>query len=152
MDAKEQLEREAVVKEAMEWVSTPYRSNGDIKGRNGGVDCGMILLRVFGNCGLIEPIDPRPYPQQWPLNQSSEAYLKIIQTYAKEIDEKDKGPGDIVVFKMRNSLTYHHGGIIIDYPFIIHAIPPGPVIKVSVAQSSIMRRLTPKFFSIWPRS
>lgn len=145
-------ERHAVVREIESWIGTPYHSNADLKGI--GVDCGMILLRVFENAGLIkDPIDPRPYPMQWPLHQSTERYLDIVRMYAKELPEGQiGGPGDIAVFKLRHSNTYHHGGIIApEWPWIIHATPPGPVMSENVTQNSALMRLIPKFFSVWPR-
>lgn len=147
-------ERQAVLKEIESWLGTPYHSNADIKGTNGGVDCGMILIRVFENAGLISnPIDPRPYPQQWPLHQSTEKYLEIIKTYAKELpDGQIGGPGDVVVFRLKNMKVFHHGGIVSpEWPWIIHATPPRPVMRVKVTQNAILSRLTPKFFSVWPK-
>ncbi len=55
MDASEASERRAIVREAMTWLGTPYVSNGAVKGA--GVDCGMILVRVFSDCGIIEPFE-----------------------------------------------------------------------------------------------
>lgn len=145
-------ERARVVAEAQSWIGTPYHSNADIKGV--GVDCGMILLRVFEAAGMIHnPVDPRPYPMQWPLHQSTERYLEIVETYARPLAEGEiGGPGDVVVFKLRGMRVFHHGGIVApEWPWIIHATPPGPVISISVRQHSVLNRLNPKFFSVWPR-
>lgn len=148
----EEQERARVVSEVLSWIGTPYHSNADLKGV--GVDCGMILVRVFANCGFIDPsYDPRPYPMQWPLHQSTEKYLEIVRMFAKELPEDQLGgPGDIVVFKLKGSRTYHHGGIVAPtWPWIVHAVPPGPVMRENVKQHSTLNRLVPKFFSIWPR-
>jgi len=51
--------REKIVAEARSWIGTPYHNCADIKGV--GVDCGMLLVRVFVDLGLVEPFDPRPY-------------------------------------------------------------------------------------------
>lgn len=147
----EAAERAAVVAEVESWIGTPYHSNADIKGV--GVDCGMILIRVFEACGLITAIDPRPYPAQWALHQSTERYLDIVRSYARELPEGAiGGPGDVVVFRLRQGRVYHHGGIVAPaWPWIVHATPPGPVIGLNVAQNSALSRLVPKFFTIWPR-
>ena len=150
----EMEERQRVVAEVESWIGTPYHSNADVKGTNGGVDCGMILIRVFENAGLIKnPIDPRPYPQQWPLHQSTERYLEIIKTYAKELPDGEIGKaGDVVVFRLKNMKVFHHGGIVApEWPFIIHATPPLAVMRIRVTQDPHLMRLTPKFFSVWPR-
>jgi cell wall-associated NlpC family hydrolase len=56
-------QRARVVKEAVGWLGTPYRHQADIKGA--GVDCGMLLVRVFVDTGLVAPFDPRPYENDW---------------------------------------------------------------------------------------
>lgn len=151
MDKKEFEERQAVVKEVQSWIGTPYHPNADVKGA--GVDCGMILVRVFGDLGLAKTVDPRPYPMQWPLHQSTERYVDIIKEYAKELPEDAiGGPGDIVIFKLKNMKVFHHGGIVApEWPWIVHATPPGKVMQVSVRQHQTLCRLVPRFFSIWPR-
>jgi hypothetical protein len=79
---KEAAERLAVVQEAASWLGTPYHQNGDVKGA--GVDCGMLLIRVFADLKLIPKFDPRPYPIQWAFNQRAERYLEIVQRFATE--------------------------------------------------------------------
>ena len=41
--------REKIVAEARSWIGTPYHNCADIKGV--GVDCGMLLVRVFVDLG-----------------------------------------------------------------------------------------------------
>ena len=53
-------ERTAVVAAARSWIGTPYHNCADVIGT--GVDCGMLLVRVFVDSGLCAPFDPRPYP------------------------------------------------------------------------------------------
>ena len=146
----EDEERELVVNEVKTWLGTPYVSNGDVKGA--GVDCGMLLVRVYIDTGLIAPFDPRPYPTQWALHQSAERYLEIVESYAHEITGPPK-KGDIVLFKFGR--CWAHGAIIIDWPTIIHANPTvnskAPCRVDDCERNSSLRRLTPRFFSIWPR-
>jgi cell wall-associated NlpC family hydrolase len=66
--------RLALIDEAMTWIGTPYHTNADIKGV--GVDCGMILIRVFSAVGAIEFFDPRPYPEQWALRRKPNFIFK----------------------------------------------------------------------------
>ena len=42
-----------------------------------GVDCAMMLVRVFCDLGLVEPFDPRPYTRDWMLHRDDERYLGI---------------------------------------------------------------------------
>src|SRR6185437_15824401 len=46
----EVAQRAAVVAEARSWIGTPYHNCADIKGT--GVDCGMLIVRVFVATGL----------------------------------------------------------------------------------------------------
>ena len=72
-------DRAAFVREAMTWLGTPFRDQGDVKGTNGAVDCAMLLVRSAQACGLIEPaFDPRPYPPQWHLHRDEERFLDVI--------------------------------------------------------------------------
>ena len=70
------LTRAAVVAEARSWIGTPYHHAADVKGH--GVDCAMLLVRVYCDLGLIEPFDPRPYTRDWFLHRSEERYLGFL--------------------------------------------------------------------------
>jgi hypothetical protein len=59
--------RRRLVREARAWVGTPYHPGADLRGV--GVDCGMLLVRVFVDAGLGPAFDPRPYPQDWHLQR-----------------------------------------------------------------------------------
>jgi cell wall-associated NlpC family hydrolase len=146
-------ERQRVVREAQSWLGTPYHDNGDVKGA--GVDCGMLLVRVYVDTGLVPAFDPRPYPAQWSLHQKAERYLEIVRTYAHEIPGPPL-PGDIAMFKF--GLTYSHGAIVVAWPRLIHANPPGHAacryvddVFMDSTFIRLMRDMPPKFFSIWPR-
>lgn len=145
--AQELSDREAVVKEALSWVGTPYHGNADLKGI--GVDCGMFLVRVFVDTGLVKAFDPRPYPMQWALNQAAEKYLEIVLSYAREINTTSPKPGDIAMFKFGK--CWAHGAIVVDWPRIVHANPRICRADNVVQNLSLARRKPFRFFSIWPR-
>ncbi len=104
--ARETIERARVVAEARKWVGTPYHACADVRGA--GVDCGMLLVRVFVDTGLLAPFDPRPYPEDWHLHRSEERYLYFASDRLGEVAEP--GPGDIIVFKYGR--TFSHGAIV----------------------------------------
>ncbi len=83
--ADEAAQRAAIVREARSWIGTPYHNCADVKGRNGGVDCGMLLVRVFVDTGLVAPFDPRPYPPDWHLHRSEEKYLGFVFDRTREV-------------------------------------------------------------------
>jgi cell wall-associated NlpC family hydrolase len=141
-------QRAPIVREARSWIRTPYHPQGDVKSI--GVDCGMLLVRVFVDIGLCEPFDPRPYADDWYLDRSEERYLGFIFDRTKEVAAPL--PGDVVVF--RYGRCYAHGGVVTDaIPLtIVHAFQPsGRVLEEDVAGNLMLSapQRRPKFFSYW---
>ncbi len=122
--ATEALIRARIVAEARRWVGTPYHSCADVHGI--GVDCGMLLVRVFVDAGLIPAFDPRPYPEDWHLHRSGERYLGLVSKHCEEVLEPQ--PGDIVVF--RYGRCFSHGGVVtnLDPITLVHAFQPYGVV------------------------
>ncbi len=132
---REQTERAAVVAAARRWIGTPYHVCADLPGI--GVDCGMLLVRVFVDTGLCAPFDPRPYASDWHLHRSEERYLGFIFDRCHE--RVDPLPGDVVVF--RYGRCYAHGGIVTRaQPLtIVHAFSPaGCVLEESVETNAVL--------------
>ncbi|MGH6834929.1 MAG: hypothetical protein ACREC9_05095 [Methylocella sp.] len=143
-------QRVAIVREARSWIRTPYHSQGDIKGI--GVDCGMLLVRVFVDTGLVPPFDPRPYADDWYLHRSEERYLGFIFDRAKEVE--NPLAGDVVVF--RYGRCFSHGGIVTKAcpVTIVHAFQPAMMVleeEVSRSPALCARGRHPKFFSLWAK-
>jgi cell wall-associated NlpC family hydrolase len=109
-------QRQAVVEEAKTWLRTRYHHHADVKGH--GVDCAMILSRVYSNAGIVPFIDPRPYPTDWMMHRDEERYLQQMLPYAEEVFTAPQ-PGDILLF--RYGRTFSHSAIVIDFPLVIHA-------------------------------
>jgi cell wall-associated NlpC family hydrolase len=86
----EARQRAAVVAEARSWIGTRYHNCADIKGA--GADCGMLLVRVFVDTGLVAPFDPRPYPPDWHLHRSEEKYLGFVFDRTHEVFLTDPLP------------------------------------------------------------
>jgi hypothetical protein len=140
--------RAAVVAEARTWLGTPYHHSADVKGH--GVDCAMILIRVYADCGLIEPFDPRPYTCDWFLHRNEERYLGYIFGHSKEV--REPGIGDIIVFQIGR--CYAHAGIVsrIAPLAIIHAFAPARRVVEDIVEASAELRdklKTAKFTSFW---
>lgn len=145
---QEKDQRAAVVAEARTWIRTRYHGQADIKGT--GVDCGMLLVRVFVDTGLCEPFDPRPYSEDWYMHRSEERYLGFVFDRTKEVP--DPQPGDVMVF--RYGRCYSHGGIVTcASPLtIVHAFQSaGRVIEEEVSSNPVLcaPQRKPKFFSYW---
>lgn len=107
----------AAVAEARTWLGTPWHHEGGVKGA--GVDCAMLLVRVFGSVGMIPDIDPRPYPIDHMLHSPDERFMGWLQQYAADVTEGDPQPGDVVIYRMGR--CFSHAAIVTEWPFIIHA-------------------------------
>jgi NlpC/P60 family putative phage cell wall peptidase len=147
----ETAQRAAVVAEARSWIGTPYHNCADIKGV--GVDCGMLLVRVFVDLNLCPPFDPRPYPVDWHLHRSEERYLGFI--FDRSAETAQPQPGDVMVF--RYGRCYSHGGIVIaaEPLRIVHAYYQARmVIEDEVLRNAVLAdpARKPRFFSVWAKT
>ena len=128
----EGAERAAVVAAARAWVGTPYHHMADIKGV--GVDCAMLLVRVYCDLGLVEPFDPRPYTADWMIHRNEERYLGFLLERARIVAKPDAG--DVILFRIGR--CFAHGGIVTraEPLTICHAfMPAGYVIEDEIARS-----------------
>ena len=148
-----QITREQVVREARDWIGTPYHHRALRKGRGGGVDCAMLMLGVFGGVGYVAPLDPGKYPPDWFLHRKAERYLNMVTDHAEEIDAARVGPGDIALFCIGH--LYAHGVIVDDpgWPHIIHASSDAMMVlqDLGAGPGSNARLVDAKrrFFTIW---
>lgn len=115
------LPSERVVAEALTWLDTPYHHAADVKGR--GVDCAMLLVRVFVDTGLVEPFDPRPYPHDWYLHHDHERFLGWIERFGVRLkDGEREQPGDVRLYQWGRCVS--HGAIVVSDTEIVHAWLP----------------------------
>jgi cell wall-associated NlpC family hydrolase len=141
-------QRTAVIAEARSWIGTPYHHAADVKKH--GVDCAMLLVRVYANVGLIENFDPRPYTRDWFLHRSEERYLGFLFDRAYEV--REPGLGDVIVFKIGR--CFAHAGIVsrVAPLAMIHAFAPTRCVVEDIIERSAElteRMKTAKFASFW---
>ncbi len=129
------MTRDNVLREARSWLGTPYHHQGRVKGA--GVDCAMILIEVYHACGLMPNIDPTPYPQDWHFHRNDERYLGWVKDYAEEVETPL--PGDVVLFKFARCVS--HGGIVLDWPNIIHSYIGQGVVYADATSGPLGKRL-----------
>lgn len=153
-------ERAHVVRGARGWIGTPYHPQGDVPGV--GVDCGMILVRVFVDAGLVPPFDPRPYPSDWMMHRDEERYLEIVRGLCvREYDPREAAPpaGDVVVWK--HGRTFSHGAVVTGrpgtlsgWPWVVHAYADARRVEEVDVTGTPMMRLgggprPMRAFSVW---
>jgi cell wall-associated NlpC family hydrolase len=151
MSGDEAKERAAVVAEVRSWIGTPYHNCADVRGV--GVDCGMLLVRVFVDTGICAPFDPRPYPIDWHLHRNEERYLGFIFDRAAAVTAPQ--PGDVMV--VRYGRCYSHGGVVTNAAplTIVHAFfPAGRVLEEAIGHNSVLcdAARKPRFFSHWRKT
>jgi len=115
-------QRRAVVEEARRWIGTPFKHAGRIKGV--GADCNGFLAGVYHATGMCEFIEFQHYPRDWFLHSHDDRYLNPIMDRCVEVITHDAG--DIVLFRQgklneEGFAPWSHGGIIVEWPLIIHA-------------------------------
>jgi hypothetical protein len=141
-------QRAAVVAAARSWIGTPYHHAADVKEH--GVDCAMLLVRVYCDSGLVEPFDPRPYTRDWFLHRDEERYLGFLLARSREV--KTPGLGDIILFRIGR--CYAHGGIVsrLDPLGMIHAFAPTRCVVEDIIDRNAElagRMKAAKFASYW---
>jgi cell wall-associated NlpC family hydrolase len=132
--------RAAFVGEALPWVGTPFIDCADIKGRKGGVDCAMLLVRASVDSGLLAPFDPRPYPPRWHLHKDEERFLEWVvgKLGAREIEEPRFG--DLIVY--RYGRCFSHGAIVISSTEIVHAWFAARMCLTSLRREPLLNDIT----------
>ena len=140
--------RAAVVAAARLWLGTPYHHMADIRGV--GVDCAMILVRVFCDLGFVAPFDPRPYTRDWMLHRDDERYLGFLLASAHEVTTP--APGDVMLFRIGR--CYAHGGVVTGAEplTLLHAYAPAAcVIEEEIGRNADLsgRVAAAKYFSHW---
>ncbi len=138
-------QRARILDVATGWERTPFHDDANLKGI--GVDCAQFVASVYMEAGIVPAFEVPRYQAQWLLHRSEERLMDFVRSYAREIDEHEVLPGDLVLYRLGRA--YAHAAIIIDWPNeIIHAHKlSGMVIRARPFDSDINR--TPvKFFSL----
>jgi cell wall-associated NlpC family hydrolase len=140
-------QRDEAVAEAKEWVrlKTPYVPHAKLKGL--GCDCATFIICIFQALGLIpKAFDPGNYSIQAHLHRNDTQYVETVLQFADEITEAEVQPGDIVLWKVARA--YAHGGIIVDWPNVIHSMNQLGVIYSNSNVDSFLSKRPRRFFRL----
>ena len=133
--------QDKIVAAARSWVGTPYHHMARVKGV--GADCGQIIIAAYVEAGAIEAEDPGYYTGDWHLHRSEERYLQTVERHLDrlswDLDEKtlmeryDRNglfecePVDVIVFRVGR--TFSHGGIVTQWPNMVHAYMSAGIVE-----------------------
>lgn len=135
-----------VIAEARSWIGTPYHHMAYVKGRNGGVDCGMIVIGVYSALGFWPFFDPRPYPRQFHMHRQEEWYRNLVRDRFDQIDEPI--PGCVALWKIGR--IFSHGSIVTHWPRAVHAIASANmVLEDNNVNLTVLKDIPVEFYSPW---
>lgn len=122
------IEPSVVVAEARSWIGTRYHIMGRRKGA--GCDCGSFLMSVAVNCGLISDGQMEVYSldcwQHWRQDKYLHHVMKHAEKLAQEICYRSTKvlPGCLVLSRVVGCGYFNHGGIVTEWPKLVHAVSP----------------------------
>lgn len=127
------------------WIGTPYVHQASCRGA--GADCLGLVRGIWREVLGAEPEVPPAYSMDWSEPQREErlwaAALRHLQPKALE----DAGPGDILLFRMRDGAVAKHLGLAAEVggqPSFIHAYSGHGVVE-SPLSTPWRRRLVARF-------
>ena len=141
-------QRADVVAEAQRWLGTPYHPCA--RKRGVGVDCAQLPAAVYGALGLIPEVPVEDYPPDWHIHNGDERYLEEVFKHAVELPAPP-APGGFIMWKVGRA--YAHGGIVIDYPLVIHAVAGHGVVWGDASRDCLgakhrLADLSPRYFDL----
>lgn len=137
--------RAHVINEAATWLRTPYHHCADVRGA--GVDCAMLLVRVYQACGLTPlDFDPRPYSPQWHMHRCEELYLQWLQAAGAVPTSTPQG-GDVAIWKFGHA--YSHAGILVNSREVIHALADSGCVTTHKLTDTPLAGRDVKFYTVF---
>lgn len=111
---------DAIVQCARGWLGTPYHHQGSVRGA--GCDCLGLIRGVWRALYGPEPEAMPPYSRDWGNATGSETLIAAAVRHLVPLGSvAEAGPGDVLVFRMRDKGVAKHAGILADREHMIHA-------------------------------
>lgn len=128
--------------EALEWVGTPYRHQGVVKGV--GCDCLGLVRGVWRNLYGQALEDPGAYSADWAEMGARDRLLAAARRHFTEKDAAALRAGDLLVFRWRGTGVSKHLGIAAGPDSFVHAYE-GMAVTVSALVPHWRRRISGVF-------
>lgn len=138
-----QEKQDALLREASEWVGTPFMAGGRQKGH--GVDCMALIGEIYRATSVFSTFAPSHYPTRamfgviWPRFEAEIAQREaLVQVWDKQSGSLYQPLiGDFMVFRLGGL----HGGLMLDGSRFIHAKPKRGADLSSITDPTYQRML-----------
>ena len=121
--------QDRIVTEARSWIGTPYRHQASLKGV--GCDCLGLLRGVWREVMGQEPELPPPYSPDW-AEAGADTLVAAARRYLMEIERHEIAPGDVLLFRWRDTLPAKHCAVVASPSSMIHAHDGASVVEVAL--------------------
>jgi len=98
-----------IVEAARNWIGTPYRHQASCRGA--GTDCLGLLRGVWREVLGAEPETVPPYTADWSEAARREDLMAAAQRWMVPVGPGSAGPGQVLLFRMREGAVAKHLGI-----------------------------------------
>jgi NlpC/P60 family putative phage cell wall peptidase len=126
------LTRSAIVAEARAWIGTPYRHQASLRGV--GCDCLGLVRGVWRALNGDEPEAVPAYAPDWAEASGIETLAQAAARHLVPLDDPGAfAPGDVILFRWRQSLPAKHAAIVTAPATMVHAHDGASVAEVALA-------------------
>lgn len=110
---------DAVIAAARAWLGTPYHDQASLRGV--GCDCLGLARGVWREVVGPEPLKIPPYTRDWGETGKREVLRDGAKQMMIPIPVEEAGPGDVLLFRMRDHAVAKHIGILTEPARFIHS-------------------------------
>jgi cell wall-associated NlpC family hydrolase len=138
--------RHKITREAEAWAKarTPFIGGFSPAVKGQGADCASFIVGVLEAAGVLH-LELAKYDWAAPWAKGDSAYTDILGGVADEVSRA--WPGDICLFRIGRG--WSHGGIVLQWPRLIHCDARAGVVIASANEGDLKRRAV-RFFSLRP--
>lgn len=119
-----------IIGEARSWIGTPYVHQASVK--NHGVDCLGLVRGVWRALFGTEPETVPAYSSDWGEIDGEETMLLAADRHFIPIAIDEICPGDLMIFRWRQTLIAKHAGILTSDQHFIHAYERAGVVETTL--------------------
>lgn len=131
-----------IVDETLSWLGTPYRHQASLKGV--GCDCLGLVRGVWRALHGAEPEALPGYTPDWAEAGGREAMIEAANRHLVPLPAAEAAPGDVLLFRWRETLPAKHAGILVAPDRFVHA-HDGAVVAIAPLSPWWRRRLAGVF-------